>query len=384
MEESMSESTAKTKELVLGFDAGCGKCSEIARHMEDRVGTHLSVRSLHDPDLAHWREEALGENAPWVPTLFEVEDGVAQVWIGRRMALPLSRKLGLTKTWQLMQVLGDLSGNANADRLGNMDRPPLSRGQFLKGVGGAAVALSVLSGTGALTSAAQAAERSPHDIVKITNVTGASANQIAQRARLNADTRMVLRGNVGMLGDKRRVYRHTLRDGRIVNGTMFFLASGAVLTSAVISNSIGNRASSVSKLWKPAAEGSKKKVIVRASEGGKLWLKQSSERANISGKGCTPLEDCPTGSGGGHWCTITTNECVARGASVTGQCAIPTFEAAATCAGGAAAAAAVTVGSLGLLGHIALIGAAGVCGASSVGASRCCQEYAKVRVWCQG
>ncbi|CAA9405816.1 MAG: hypothetical protein AVDCRST_MAG22-1553 [uncultured Rubrobacteraceae bacterium] len=50
--------------LVLGFDAGCMTCSGLARRIEATVGDRLEVRSLTDPQVEHWREQALGEDAP--------------------------------------------------------------------------------------------------------------------------------------------------------------------------------------------------------------------------------------------------------------------------------------------------------------------------------
>lgn len=147
------------RRLVLGFDGGCATCSDLARRIEGQVGDKLEVRSLHHPQVEHWREQALGENAPWAPTLFEV-GGVHEVkaWTGPRMAVRLARALGPVSTWRVMQALGEV-GVPKVAAIG----PPvadggaagMSRGQFLKGLGGAALAFGVLSGT---TSPARAAE----------------------------------------------------------------------------------------------------------------------------------------------------------------------------------------------------------------------------------
>ena len=55
------------RRLVLGFDAGCMTCSELARRIEERVGDKVEVRSLNDPMMDHWRGEVFGEDAPWAP-----------------------------------------------------------------------------------------------------------------------------------------------------------------------------------------------------------------------------------------------------------------------------------------------------------------------------
>src|SRR5215212_5171073 len=99
------------RRLVLGFDAGCLTCSELAKRIEERVGDKLEVRSLYDPQVEHWRNEVFGEAAPWAPTLVEVSGGSVEAWTGARMAVRMGRALGPFATWRVMQVLGE----ANAD-----------------------------------------------------------------------------------------------------------------------------------------------------------------------------------------------------------------------------------------------------------------------------
>ncbi len=149
------------KRLVLGFDAGCMSCSDLARRIEEQVGDRLEIRSLHDPQVEYWRKQALGEDAPWAPTLVEVNGGEVKAWTGLRMGLALSRKLGPIATWRVMQELGDNNESYNSDSsFTRVETRGFSRGQFLKGLGGAAVAMSVLSGTGVLSSKATAQELS--------------------------------------------------------------------------------------------------------------------------------------------------------------------------------------------------------------------------------
>ncbi len=145
-----------TRRLVLGFDAGCMPCSELAKRIEVRVGDKVEVRSLNDPQMAHWRQEALGEAAPWVPTLVEVNGGI-KAWTGARMGVRLSQALGPVATWRVLQVLGEASVELDlADSAAAKAVSGFTRGQFLKGIGGAALAMSVLSGTGKLPSPAEA------------------------------------------------------------------------------------------------------------------------------------------------------------------------------------------------------------------------------------
>lgn len=71
--EKNSQITPAQKHLVLGFDAGCLTCSELARKVEEQVGDRLKVRNLREPQLEEWRKNALGEDATWAPTLFEIK-----------------------------------------------------------------------------------------------------------------------------------------------------------------------------------------------------------------------------------------------------------------------------------------------------------------------
>jgi hypothetical protein len=141
----VEEKDGTTRRLVLGFDAGCMTCSELARRIEERVGNKLEVLSLNDPFMARWREQALGKDAPWVPTLVEVEGDAIRAWTGVRMGARLSRVLGPVATWRMMQVLGEANADHElADSTAVNAISGLTRGQFLKGVGGAAVAVSTL------------------------------------------------------------------------------------------------------------------------------------------------------------------------------------------------------------------------------------------------
>ncbi|MGH3148240.1 MAG: hypothetical protein ACRDTR_20855 [Rubrobacter sp.] len=189
--------------LVLGFDAGCHTCSELAKRIEERVGDRVEIRSLNDPVMDHWRKEALGDDAPWAPTLVEVEGGKVQAWTGVRMGVRLSRALGPVTTWRVMQVLGE----ANAD-LRLADSTPvravsgLTRGQFLKGVGGAAVAISVLSGTGKLPSPAEATLSIRYEEIR--------GNELVSLARRMAGRKDIL----NVMG---ATWLNKVRNGRIID-----------------------------------------------------------------------------------------------------------------------------------------------------------------------
>lgn len=150
---------APGKRLVLGFDGGCSACSELARRIEERLAGKIEVLSLHEPRVEEWREKTLGEDAPLVPTLFEVRgQEVVRAWTGWRLGANLGRFLGPADTWRVMQALDEFGGASEAGLEGAPTDSAglvggLTRGQFLKGVGGAAVAMSVLSAAGKPASA---------------------------------------------------------------------------------------------------------------------------------------------------------------------------------------------------------------------------------------
>jgi len=179
----MGQQDGKTRRLVLGFDAGCMTCSELARRIEERVENKIEVLSLNDPRMEHWREQALGKDAPWAPTLVEIDGDVVSAWTGLRMGARLSRALGPLATWRVMQVLGEANADLQlADSVAVRATSGLTRGQFLKGVGGAAVAVSILGGTGKLPSPAEAAVS-----MRIEEIVGSELISVARKVAERKD-----------------------------------------------------------------------------------------------------------------------------------------------------------------------------------------------------
>jgi len=178
------------KRLVLGFDGGRMTCSDLARRIEDHVGDKLEVRSLRDPQVAHWREQALGEDAPWTPTLVEVNGGEFKAWTGIRMGARLSWALGPVASWQVIQVLGEIGAeNRVEDSTASRALSRMNRGQFIKGVGGAAVGVSVLSGLGPLASLAKAAPSGDAAIKSVGSeeITGEELKSIGKEVAARTD-----------------------------------------------------------------------------------------------------------------------------------------------------------------------------------------------------
>ncbi len=50
---------------------------------------------------------ALGEEAPWAPTLTEIRDGKVRAWTGTMMGVRLGSALGPVTTWRIIQALGE-------------------------------------------------------------------------------------------------------------------------------------------------------------------------------------------------------------------------------------------------------------------------------------
>jgi hypothetical protein len=153
--EGTNTRSGEGRRLVLGFDAGCMTCSGLAKRIEETVGGRLEIRNLTDPMMERWRGHALGEDAPWAPTLVEIEGSTVRAWTGAQMGVRLARRLGPAATWRVAKILGEMKKD------GGPERSPyagLSRSQFLKGVGGVVVGMSVLSGTRSFAAPAEARE----------------------------------------------------------------------------------------------------------------------------------------------------------------------------------------------------------------------------------
>lgn len=95
--------------LVLGFDGGCARCASLASSIRRCVGDRLEVGDLRSKRARRWRERALGQDAPWVPTLFEVRGGDVRAWTGIEMGLVLVRRLGVTDGLKVLRALGESS-----------------------------------------------------------------------------------------------------------------------------------------------------------------------------------------------------------------------------------------------------------------------------------
>ncbi|WP_017556425.1 hypothetical protein [Nocardiopsis baichengensis] len=143
--------TDKNGLLFLGYDASCIDCSNIARSIRREAGAHIEVVSLRSPRMREWRSRALGDGAPWAPTLVRVGtegDETVEAWVGWQIAPVLARHLDAGTTWR---ILGALGGNALSNTRAKTSR--LSRSAFLRGAVGSFVGLGMLMKTGSAAAA---------------------------------------------------------------------------------------------------------------------------------------------------------------------------------------------------------------------------------------
>ncbi|CAM3558143.1 hypothetical protein NOGI109294_02395 [Nocardiopsis gilva] len=135
--------------IKLGYDADCLSCSTIAGQLVQVVGEEIEIVPLRSVRMQEWRREALGEDAPWAPTLVRLGEKGVEAWTGWRIASVLSRVLGPKKTWDVLGVLGSraLDGQPSRSTLGK-----ISRSGFFKVGFGAIIGVGLLS-KGATASA---------------------------------------------------------------------------------------------------------------------------------------------------------------------------------------------------------------------------------------
>ncbi|MFI0976380.1 bacteriocin fulvocin C-related protein [Streptomyces sp. NPDC021093] len=132
-------------------------------------GGKLEVLPLTDADVQRWREEAMGVDPVWAPTLLRVADGVARAWTGPRMTPPLVRQLGPRATGRVLVALGELRRSARTGQplttaadTAEQERSGVSRKRFLLLAGGVstAVGMTIAGQTPAFARSAQTDARS--------------------------------------------------------------------------------------------------------------------------------------------------------------------------------------------------------------------------------
>ncbi|MER5650303.1 bacteriocin fulvocin C-related protein [Streptosporangium sp. NPDC002524] len=140
---------------ILAFDASCGQCRGLADKVKKFAGQRLEIVPLMHPEVVAWRKQALGDDAPYTPTLIRVGHDDVRAWTGAAMAIRLAARLGVRGTYGLLTALGEnrkeeRHATSSADAGGG-------RRNFLR-LAGLGVAVSVIAGR---TSLAQAAVADP-------------------------------------------------------------------------------------------------------------------------------------------------------------------------------------------------------------------------------
>ncbi|MEU7004638.1 bacteriocin fulvocin C-related protein [Nonomuraea sp. NPDC046570] len=141
---------------ILAFDASCGQCRGLAGKVKKFAEHRLEIVPLMHPEVVEWRKQALGDDAPFTPTLLRVGGDGVRAWTGAAMAMRLAVRLGVRGTYGLLAVLG---GNRKEEKqhAASSAHPGAGRRHFLR-LAGLGVAVSVIAGR---TSLAQAAVAGP-------------------------------------------------------------------------------------------------------------------------------------------------------------------------------------------------------------------------------
>jgi hypothetical protein len=142
LEEAMSKVGAR---WVLAFDASCGTCRTVSHAIGQACNGKLEVLPLDHPEVRSWRQEILGSEAPWAPTLMRLRGTDVHAWTGAGMGLQLTRSLGPRSTLRVLRSLGRLHRQRNVPP---SDEPTagsiMDRGRFLQLGAGLALATGML------------------------------------------------------------------------------------------------------------------------------------------------------------------------------------------------------------------------------------------------
>ncbi|MFG1917471.1 bacteriocin fulvocin C-related protein [Micromonospora sp. NPDC048898] len=76
--------------------------------MEQTCAGKLETLSLQSPEVRAWREQALGAEPPFEPTLVRLRGDQVRAWTGLAMGARLAHRLGSRKTLQLVRAFGEL------------------------------------------------------------------------------------------------------------------------------------------------------------------------------------------------------------------------------------------------------------------------------------
>lgn len=172
--------------LYLGYDANCMKCSSIASRLEAEFGDRISLLPLKSREMTLWREELLGRDAKWAPTLVRISGGQRKAYAGWHMGPPMSKELGPKGTLRVLSILGgDQLDSSRSGTNRNTNRSTkIPRELFLKGG-------AVVAGLALVAGRAKPALANPGTPPKPTS-TGVSSSTELSGDELMAEVRLHL------------------------------------------------------------------------------------------------------------------------------------------------------------------------------------------------
>jgi hypothetical protein len=136
--------------FLLGYDASCATCARTGERIKLEVENRLTVLPLQSAEMIRHRAAALGDEAPWAPTLVRIQGDHVEAWTGWRMGPALIQALGVVGSARVLSIVGQ-----EQDPFGSsMLRRTIGRRRFLGTVTGAAVGALALSGFSASAQAA--------------------------------------------------------------------------------------------------------------------------------------------------------------------------------------------------------------------------------------
>jgi hypothetical protein len=129
---------------ILAFDASCETCREISAHVSSASDRKLEVLPLNHPDVQRWRQQGLGAQPPWAPTLLKVTGDHVRAWTGAAMSVRLASRLGPRSTVRVLQSLGQLRRKASGDPWEPEHRNEIGLAQFIHLAAGAALVAGMI------------------------------------------------------------------------------------------------------------------------------------------------------------------------------------------------------------------------------------------------
>src|SRR5215472_5372754 len=154
---------------ILAFDARCTSCNDVISRVRQHAGNRLELANLADSRIREMRHRVFGDDPPWIPALFAVDDGRVRGWTGTRRSL------------RVAQAISDAEVVRNPQRRTALQAVPgIAAGVFLLSGGVASsVTARALGSSGTEITLLQAAMRTygvtPSDLKVIPNSVNAAA-----------------------------------------------------------------------------------------------------------------------------------------------------------------------------------------------------------------